>query len=336
MRHHLRVTRPGISAITDLGRPRGGRYGHMTGGALDQQSAKTANVLVGVPESSPLIEILALDFGVVTTTSLLVAVTGAPAEVSVSGVPLPQWEPFLWPAGAELTVKNLRHGMRVYIAVHGDLEAPELLGSCAPDSVLGFSCPLTRGQEVGVRPSSLLLDHPYFGIPVFRVGVIPPVFTDAWEIPVTDGPDLDQFGDTADRLFVGSFKIGDKSNHIGLRASALPGAAIPRRTSTQEILSRGVPVGAVEVPAGDELLVLHRGRGVTAGYPVLAVATTIGLDRLGQARSGQTITFTRISVTDAVAAARAQAWALSELRQRLLAVLQAAGLRPADALSHTL
>ena len=44
-----------------------------------------------------------------------------------------------------------------------------------------------------------------------------------------------------------------------------------------------MPVGAVEVPDGDELLVLHRGRGVTAGYPVLAVVTSVGLSR---ARAG--------------------------------------------------
>lgn len=334
MNHYLRVTRPGISAVTDLGRTNGGRYGQMTGGALDQQSAKTANVLVGMPENSPLIEVVALDFSVVTTTNLLVAVTGAPAEVSVSGVPLPQWEPFLWPAGSELTVKNMRHGIRVYIAVHGELDARVLLGSCAPDSVLGFSGPLTKDKQIGVRTSSLLLDHPYFGIPVFRAGFTPPAYSDKWEIPVSDGPDIDQFGHTARHLFTGTFEITPTSNHVGLRARALPGSPLPRRTSTQEVLSRGVPIGAVEVPAGDELLVLHRGRGVTAGYPVLAVATSIGLDRLGQARSGHTVTFTHVSVSAAVAAARAQEWALGELRQRLSVVFESAGLRsnwPVDA-----
>lgn len=328
MRHHLRVTRPGISAVTDLGRTNGGRYGQMTGGALDQQSAKTANALVGMTDDSPLIEVVALDFGVVTTTNLLVAVTGAPAEVSVSGVPLPQWEPFVWPAGTELTVKNMRHGIRVYIGVQGELDAPVLLGSCAPDSVLGFSGPLAQDQQVGIRTTSLLLDHPYFGIPVFRAGVVPPAFSDTWEIPVSDGPDMDQFGHTAHQLFTGTFEIGPMSNHIGLRARALPGSSLPRRTETQEVLSRGVPIGAVEVPAGDELLVLHRGRGVTAGYPVLAVATSIGLDQLGQARSGHTVTFTHVSVADAVAAARAQEWALGELRRRLFVVFESAGLRP--------
>lgn len=324
----LTITRPGISAVTDLGRTAGGRYGQLTGGALDQHSAKVANTLVAAAEDAPLIEIVALDFAARTSTNLLVAVTGAPCEVTVGGVPLPQWEPFLWPTGAELAIKNMRQGMRVYVAVHGVLDAPRLLGSCAPDSVLGFSGNLTAGQQVAVNPSDLLLDHPYFGIPVFRVGPEPPTFGDPWEIPVTDGPDRGQFGHTADRLCVGAFRIGDKSNHIGLRAGPLPGASLPVRTSTEEVLSRGVPIGAVEVPAGDELLVLHRGRGVTAGYPVLAVATAVGLDRLGQARSGQTVTFTRVSVTDAVAAARAQAWALAELRHRIVSVLEADGLHP--------
>jgi allophanate hydrolase subunit 2 len=326
---HLTVTRPGISAVTDLGRSAGGRYGQMTGGAMDQYSAKVANALVASAPDSPLIEVFAMDFAAVATTDLLVAVTGAPADVKVADVLMPQWEPFLWPAGTELVISGLRTGLRTYLAVHGRVHADQLLGSCAPDSVLGFSGSLSRGQRVPVDPSRLLLDHPYFGIPVFQVGPNVPVFADQWEIPVTDGPDRDQFGSTADRLFRGSFQIGDKSNHIGLRLSpASSDAALPVRATTGEILSRGVPVGAVEVPAGNELLILHRGRGVTAGYPVLSVVTAIGLDRLGQARPGQTASFTRVSVEQAVADARAREQSIVRLRQRVAAVLETYGLKP--------
>ena len=330
MSAHLTITKPGISAITDLGRTRGGRVGQLTGGALDQYSAKVANTLVAAPETAPLLEIVALDFAAVTSTDLLVAVTGAPADITVQGVPMPQWEPFLWPARTELAVTGMRVGVRVYIAVHGTVEAPNLLGSCAPDSVLGFSGLLQRGDRVGVRPDTLLLDHQYFGIPVFRVGAPVPTFGERWTIPVTDGPDRDQFGASAGRLCRGTFTVGPNSNHIGLRLSPGKGTALPVREASGEILSRGVPIGAVEVPAGNELLVLHRGRGVTAGYPVLAVVTSVGLSRLGQARPGQSVTFVRTSVADAVAEARAQQLQIDRLRQRLSAVLETHGLRPAS------
>jgi allophanate hydrolase subunit 2 len=95
---------------------------------------------------------------------------------------------------------------------------------------------------------------------------------------------------------------------------------VPRRVATGEVLSRGVPVGAVEVPAGDELLVLHRGRGVTAGYPVLAVVTSTGLSALGQTRPGQSVRFRRRTVTEAVAAYRSQRADIDALRARVHAV----------------
>ena len=75
----------------------------------------------------------------------------------------------------------------------------------------------------------------------------------------------------------------------------------PSASLTSEVLSRGVPVGAIEVPSREELLVLHRGRGVTAGYPVLAVVTSRSLDLLAQARPGHTVTFRKTTVAEATA-----------------------------------
>ncbi len=323
MTGQLRITTAGISSVTDLGRTAGGAVGQMTGGALDQYSARAANALVGASPQAPLIELVAADFAATTSANLLVALTGAPADIAVNGVPMRQWEPFWWPAGTELTVTSIRLGMRVYLAVHGTLETPQLLGSCAPDSVLGFSGPLRRDDTVDVEPGPLRIFHSHLGIPVLRHAVHPPRFAEHWQIPVTDGPDRAEFGASAERLHAGRFVIGNHSNHIGLRLTPDRGASLPVREHRGEVLSRGVPIGAVEVPAGDELLILHRGRGVTAGYPVLAVVTATGLSRLGQARPGQSVEFVRVSLAEAVAAARAEQAGIDGLSRRVARLLAA-------------
>ncbi len=323
MTGRVRISTAGISAVTDLGRPAGGAVGQMTGGALDQYSARAANALVAASPQAPLIEIVAADFAATTSANLLVALTGAPADVTVNGVPMRQWEPFWWPAGTELSVRSIRLGMRVYLAVHGRLGAPHLLGSCAPDSVLGFSGSLHRDDNLSVEPGPLRIFHSHLGIPVVRGAVQPPRFTDHWRIPVTDGPDRDEFGASAHRLHAGRFVIGTHSNHIGLRLTPVGGARLPVREHHGEVLSRGVPIGAVEVPAGDELLILHRGRGVTAGYPVLAVVTATGLSRLGQARPGQSVEFVRVGLAEAVAAARAEQAAIDGLSRRVARLMSA-------------
>ncbi len=95
MAETITVTDGGNTSIQDLGRLRASRIGQLTGGALDQYSAEVATALVGAPRTAPLLELVALGFGAVASTDLLIAITGAPADVRVAGVTRPQWEPFL-------------------------------------------------------------------------------------------------------------------------------------------------------------------------------------------------------------------------------------------------
>ncbi|GAA3846903.1 biotin-dependent carboxyltransferase family protein [Streptomyces coacervatus] len=314
------IQRAGLATVQDLGRFGRSRYGLPVNGALDQHSARVANVLCGNDEGAPLIEITALDFGCTPSTDVLVAVTGAPADLTVDGVARPRWEPVSVRSGQTIRITGIRLGIRVYLAVLGSLNAPMLQGSCAPDTILGFGHTLSDGDEVGLRTPCPPLDHPHFSLPLFRLKAPVPRFHDSCAtIDVTDGPDRAEFGDTAERLFRSPYTVSAQSNHIGLRL----GGDVPRRVATGEVLSRGVPVGAVEVPAGDELLVLHRGRGVTAGYPVLAVVTATGLSALGQVRPGQSLRFRRRSISEAVTAHRAQRHAVDALKARVRTVFEA-------------
>lgn len=322
----LTVRTPGLTTVQDLGRPGRSRYGLPASGALDQHSARVANVLCGNDERAPLLELTALEFACTPSSHVLVAVTGAPARVTVDGSPSPQWEPVPVPAGATLRVTGIRSGLRVYLAVLGSFEADRLQGSCAPDTVLGFGRTLRAGDVLTLHTSCPPLDHH----PLFRLRAPATQLPDTtWTIDTTDGPDLADFGATAGLLYATPFTITPQSNHIGLRLR--PHGPPPRRTSSNEVLSRGVPVGAIEVPAGDELLVLHRGRGVTAGYPVLAVVTATGLDRLGQAAPGRCVRFRHRTLTEAVAEHRARRAEVDALATRVRTAFTALGIptRPA-------
>ncbi|PAZ14525.1 allophanate hydrolase [Streptomyces sp. SA15] len=319
----LTIRTAGIATVQDLGRVGRSRYGLPANGASDQHSARVANVLCGNDERAPLLEITDLDFACVPSGDILIAVTGAPADVTVGGTVHPQWEPVPVRAGETVRVTGIRRGLRVYLAVLGSFEADHLQGSCAPDTVLGFGPALREGEELALRTACPPIDHPFSRIPLFRLNAPVPPFPTTWTIDVTDGPDRAEFGDTGQRLLDAPFTVSPRSNHIGLRLQG----EVPRRITQGEVLSRGVPVGAVEVPAGDELLVLHRGRGVTAGYPVLAVVTATGLSALGQVRPGQTIRFRHRTLDQAVAAHRAQRGAVDALRTRVRTAFDALRIR---------
>lgn len=318
----ITVHSAGFAVVTDLGRLRGPSLGLPANGALDQYSACVGNILVANQEQAPIIEVTAFDFRFATDTDLLIAVTGAPMTVLIDGIEHEMWQPIAVRAGQTVALEEMTAGLRAYIAVHGSFEVPLLLGSCAPDPGVGFGTVLEAGSTVALARAIEPIATPYFDMSLFNLGVLVPHIGGTATIDVTDGPDADQFAGTADRLFRAPFTVTARSNHIGLRLTG----ELPIRRSTEEIVSRGVPVGAVEVPPGDELLVLHRGRGVTAGYPVLAVATPLALDDLGQVRPGQQVRFRRSTVEQAAQNSRRWRSALDHLRSRIAAVYSCLGL----------
>jgi biotin-dependent carboxylase-like uncharacterized protein len=313
----LTVVEAGSTQITDLGRTRGPRYGVPVNGALDQRSARVANILVGNPDGAPLLELTALDLEFVADVDTLIAVAGADGHLTVDGVGRPSNEPVSVRAGETVALRQLQGGLRAYLAVRGSFAVPLLLGSCAPDSVLGFGGRLVAGSEIALRSATAPIFNDHFAAELYSLDV--PRVAHGFIVDVTDGPDIEDFADTAARLFEQPYLVTPTSNHIGLRMTG----PLPQRRTTGEVLSRGVPVGAVEVPPGDELLVLHRGRGVTAGYPVLAVVTSGSLDVLAQVRPGQRLRFRPVSAAEAAARARAELVELDTLRHRVRSVFAA-------------
>lgn len=321
MSENITIELAGSAVVTDLGRTRGPRFGLPVNGALDQYSAQVANVLVGNPTAVPLIEVTALDFRFRTESDLLIAVTGAVMSVTVNGLERPQWEPISVRAGDSVALGGMTSGLRAYVAVHGSFDVPFLLGSCAPDTVIGFGIRLAASDMLTANRSVAPLSNPHFNAALYSLPVHLPPLAEVAKIDVTDGPDVADFGDTGGRLFSVPYTVGANSNHIGLRLAG----PLPVRESTTELVSRGVPVGAVEVPPGQELLVLHRGRGVTAGYPVLAVVTSVSLNTLAQVRPGQKLVFRRVDLDTATQLARAERDHVLTLRARVNSVFSSLG-----------
>ncbi|GAB3618515.1 5-oxoprolinase/urea amidolyase family protein [Okibacterium endophyticum] len=320
----LRVSRPGYAQLQDLGRPGHERDGVGVNGAADQMAAQQANILVGNPRSAPLIEATLLDLELTAESDALVAVTGAPCEVSVDGVPRPRLTPLPLRAGQRIAITGIHDGTRVSLAIAGAVDAPTLMGSCAPDPVVGFSTRLAAGDLV--RFTGDYRDHtdPLFGQPLFRFAVprrnTPPV----WSVPVTTATETDELVGGIGSITAKTFTVCAQSDAVGIR---LEGEPITRTTS-RELISRGIPVGGVElVPTGD-LIVVMRGRYITAGYPVVAAVTRVGLSTLAQAEPGRRVRFELQSRADASADWRRQLAALDDLERRVTTAFRAAGVRP--------
>lgn len=316
------ITQPGQTWVTDLGRLAGPSKGLSVNGALDQYACRVANIIVGNDDSESLLESLHFGPTFIAEQNLLIAVTGAECEVTIDDRPVPTWAPHSVRAGQRVCVGPPTRGLRTYTAVRGGIRVDRILGSCAPDNMLGFGTRLTENMHLSGPTPVPELHNRHFGMPLMMLPVPDRTLSPTPTIPVTDGPDIGEFGDNVEVLCDTVYRVSPRSNHVGLRLEGTP----PRRVAQGEVLSRGVPVGAIEVPSGDELLILHRGRGVTAGYPVLAVVTALGLDQLAHVVPGEEVRFQRVSVDEARDSYIAQCLRLTSLRRTCSVLLREHGI----------
>lgn len=309
------VRRAGLAAVTDLGRPGLARQGIPAGGAADQYSAAVANILAGNPEDAPLIEVTASDFGFTTDRAAFLAVTGAPVTVTVGGSVRRTWEPLCVAAHERVELTGLTGGLRVYVAVNGDWRVHRTLGSCAAAPELGIRTWLRAGAAIDVRDG-----YRPDGYPVFVLGARRPRFPDPLTLDITAGPDADE--SVAETLTAATYEVKADSDDVGVRLDG----PVPAGVARTDLLSKGVPAGAVELPPGKELLVLRRSHPITAGYAVIAVVTRAALSALGQARPGHRLRFRLRTIEEAVADRRRQRQTLDDLTRRAQTAFAAAGV----------
>lgn len=318
MRIALDFTATGwVTTFQDLGRRDAERLGVPTGGAADQHSASVANLLVGNPREATLVESLGGELAFVPERDVLMAVTGAPAEVTVGHAHVDAWTPIVVPGGHEVRIRDTRIGTRTYLALNGSLRTERFLGSAAPDSRMGFPQTVARGAIVLLDSGFAGFRHEYFDQSLFRLPVPVLRFEDGpWTVDIVEGPELRSIPAMRELLEAATYTVTDRSNHVGLRL----GGPVAHPEGEEEIVSHGVPIGALEVPHADELIVLGRYRTLTAGYPIVGFAARAALPVLGQAGPGRELRFRWIDRFEAV---RQQALREGELRTLAAAVGEA-------------
>ncbi|WP_129668502.1 urea carboxylase [Phytoactinopolyspora endophytica] len=184
------VVRPGVQTTVQDWPGRVGYWevGVPPSGPMDDLSFRLGNAALGNAEGASGLE-CTFDGPVLRfSTDWTVCVTGAEARVAVDGRPVPQWEPILVPAGAELAVgKADGPGVRSYVLFQGGLDVPLYLGSAATfaqGGVGGYTGRELRTGDVLV-PAAVPTDAPSpRPVPAGRR----PQIAHDWTVAVTPGP----------------------------------------------------------------------------------------------------------------------------------------------------
>lgn len=278
----IEVVRSGpLTTVQDLGRPGLAHLGVGRSGAADRPAARLANRLVGNDEAAACIEVTLGGLAVRFDSTTIVALTGAPAPVLVSGRAAALHTPIRVDAGDTVELGQPERGVRTYLAIRGGIAVEPVLGSRSTDMLSGLGPPvLAEGIRLALGDAGTRLPN----VDVAPVAELP----DEIVLPALLGPRDDWFTrEACDTLGSSPYEVTSKSDRIGVR---LHGPALERE-HTEELPSEGVVTGAVQVTADGMPVLFLADHPVTGGYPVIAVVDEDYLHRAAQARPGQQIRF---------------------------------------------
>lgn len=278
----LRVLAVGAQALVeDLGRPGLLAQGVPTSGALDGDSLRIANRILGNPVGAAGIEVLLGGLILRPDRSVVVAVAGAPCPVSINSAPAAFGEAVAVPAGAELRLAAPPSGLRSYLAVRGGIDVPPVLGSRSTDTSSGIGpAPLRPGDVLAVGPA-----------PQEQIGFAPilPPPGGAVQVRAGLGPRHDLLTSAAHALLGGEqWRVASQADRIGVR---LEGPRL-ELTHSGELPSAPIIAGAIQVPPSGQPIVFLADHPTTGGYPIVACVQPADLAALAQARPGESVRIT--------------------------------------------
>jgi 5-oxoprolinase (ATP-hydrolysing) subunit C len=295
------------STLQDRGRFGHQRFGVSTAGAADPLLLTAANVLVGNAADEAAIEFtLVGDTYAVETDSCRIAVAGD-AELVIDGQAQLAWTSHRLTRGQRLRVGALASGARGYLAVAGGFDAEPVLGSVSThlrSGLGGFSG--TR-----LRPGDSL------PLKLAEVPLVPERALDPRRLParanvlrVVLGPQRSHFSEAGLAAFLGSeFTVTAEADRMGYR---LDGPTIEHADGFN-IISDGIPLGAIQVPGTGKPIILLADRQTTGGYPKIACVIAPDVAALAQLRPGAKLRFQAVSVEEGTAAHRAFAELIGNL-----------------------
>jgi antagonist of KipI len=296
----IHVIKPGmLTTVQDRGRWGLQARGVPVAGPMDPYSHRLANALVGNDVDAATLEVTLvgpeLEFG----DERVVAVAGAEFALTVDGRSAPVNAVFVVTAGARLRFGRRSRGARAYIAINGGVDTPLTLGSRATHLVAAMGGINGRALRAG---DNLPLGDPTLSRTLVG-GDSQPIAIQFPEgvarLRVLPGPQQEYFPpDALDVLQSASYAISHASDRMAFRLDG------PRLTHARsaDIISDATPLGALQVPASGQPILLMADRQTSGGYPKIATVISADICIAGQLAPGDTISFSVCSLQEALGA----------------------------------
>ncbi len=317
MSGRLRIVRAGPGeTIQDAGRYGYLRYGIVASGPMDWIAFRLANRALENPEDAAALEISLAGIEVVCDDGpLLVAFAGGGFVWERENARLPVAAVITLQPGEHLRARAGAWGTWTYLAVAGGIDVPPVLGSrstYARFAIGGLEGRALRADDVlqsGEHASHNMIE-----------GTLRTPLLERWNAPIRVllGPQDDYFTSGARATFFSeSYAISGRFDRMGYW---LEGPKLTHEAGF-DIVSDGIPLGAIQVPGSGQPVILMADHQATGGYPKLGTVTRADVGHFAQHRPAERVRFTACTVDAAHLALR-----------DIYATLDEASVRASDAI----
>ncbi len=310
----LTVLKPGmLTSVQDRGRYGFQHFGVPVSGAMDEFSHRVANILAGNDEDAATLEITLRGPRLRFDDETLVALCGADLSPRIGDDPVPEGKAVLVRAGSVLEFGASVAGCRSYLAVHGGIDVPRVMGSRSTYDTASIGGVHGRALRQGdVLPVGNAGSPPYpslarqlaqtakgFCAPKWAVNQhIEKLARSPQVVRIIAGRHWEAFTPASrESMTGGEYRVGADSNRMGCR---LEGPSITPH-SPMDILSEAVSFGTIQVPPSGKPIVLMADRQTVGGYPKIADVAGVDLHLLAQLRPGDRLRFELVSLAQAQA-----------------------------------
>ena len=281
-----------LALLQDKGRFGKHNIGLTTSGPIDKQAFLSANYLCGNQDNDTVIELTVGGLELKAKVNTEIAITGAKLPVTVNGKEQPQWQTLQVNSGDIISFGFVTAGMRVYIAVKGGFSVEQSFGSTA--TVTRESIGGLNGNKLAVKDfihceniDNSLLNN--------TLSLDETTYSNEIVLRVVLGYQHNDFTQVQKQMFFSSeYTVSESCDRMGYRLDGP--STVPSITG---ILSEGICLGAIQVPANGLPIILMNDRQTIGGYPKIGSVLSIDLAKLGQCGQGAKVRFELISIEQA-------------------------------------
>lgn len=285
----LTVINPGmLTLLQDSGRFGHHRIGLTNGGPLDRLAMAWSNRLVHNQADLTALEVSFGGLELESDLDTLICLAGGDMELAINDEPRESWRSHRIRPGDRISVGFATAFCRAYLSVAGGFQLAKQFGSTA--TVVREGIGGLNGNKLEAQ--ALLSCRP---APATTCLVLPPAVRPKYNTDITvrviPGYQQQRFPRLQQRRFYcGEYLVTDRADRMGYR---LQGPAI--ECDIEGILSEGICVGAIQVPADGQPIVLLQDRQTIGGYPKIGAALSMDTAHLAQLMPGGRVHFEEIS-----------------------------------------